>query len=259
MPTTAGFYYAETNLTKTHRIPILLIHGAGSDHLCWPSEIRRMAGERTLALDLPGHGRSSGLSEQSVEGYADQVLKFLDALGIYRVVMVGHSRGGAIALWMALKHPKRTAAAGLIASGACFNMPPGLLENLSSQVTLPAAMDLLQSHLFGKQASKELVEKTMLSFKKARFSQIRSDWKAAANFDLCGQLSGIRKPVWIAVGEEDILTPPAMSHYLTSHLQKSELFKVADAGHMLMLEQPQKVGEGLRQFLKSLPLNHVQG
>lgn len=257
MPITAGFYFAEANLTKVPRVPILLIHGAGSDHLCWPGEIRRLPGERTLALDLPGHGRSSGLSEQSVSRYAEQVLKFLDVLGVYRAVLVGHSLGGAIALWTALKHPKRTPAAGLIASGACFKVPSGLLESLSSAVTLPAALNLLQSHLFGKRASKSLVEKTMSSFKKARPSQLQSDWKAAANFDLCEQLSGIHVPVWIAVGEEDSLTPPAMGHYLARHLPKGQLFKVAEAGHMLMLEQPQKVGEELGRFLKSLPLNYV--
>lgn len=257
MPIIAGFYFAETNLAKTPRIPVILIHGAGSDHLCWPKEIRRIAGERVLALDLPGHGRTVGLSEQSVQGYGDQVLKFLDALGIFKAVLVGHSLGGAIALWTALHHPARVAGIGLISSGACFNLPAGLLENLSSEVTLPLALDALQSRLFGRQAPKELVEKVMLAFRNVRSSQLKSDWKAAANFDVCGQLSGVKAPTWIAVGEDDMLVPPAVSHYLSNHILNSQLFELTGAGHMMILEQSQKLAEGLVRFIKSLPLDLV--
>ncbi|NPV76684.1 MAG: alpha/beta fold hydrolase [Anaerolineae bacterium] len=255
MPTVAGFYFAESNLAKTPRIPVLLIHGAGSDHLCWPPEIRRIAGERVLAFDLPGHGRSGGICEQSVGGYAAQTLRFLDALGIYRAVFVGHSLGGAIALWSALNSPDRTAAIGLIASGASFKIPDGLLNGLVSQTTLPEALALLRAHLFSRRAEKSLVEKVMQSFGKARLSQLQSDWKAAADFDLRWQISGVRAPVWAAVGLEDNLSPPALMRYLASQLPQIKVLQVDGAGHMVMLEQPGKVGQGLNQFLKSLPLN----
>lgn len=236
-------------------MPVILIHGAGSDHLCWPAEIRRMTGERTLAVDLPGHGRSGGVSEQSVKGYADQLFPFLDAMHIYRAMLVGHSLGGAVALQAALTQPKRIAALGLISSGASFKVPAGLLQALSSEVTLPQAMNLLRSHLFGKVAPRDLVEKTMNAFKKVRLSQLRSDWKAAENFDVCGLLSRIDMPVWIGVGEDDQLTPPSMSHYLASHLKKSELLTVPEAGHMLILERPNIVGERLKDFIHFLPLD----
>lgn len=258
MPTVAGFYFAESNLAKAPRIPVVLIHGAGSDHLCWPPEIRRIAGERVLAFDLPGHGRSGGLCEQSVRSYAAQTLRFLDALGIYRAVFVGHSLGGAIALWSAVHTPERTVAVGLIASGASFKIPDGLLDDLTSGTTLPEALAVLQAHLFSRRTEKTLVEKVMRSFGKARSSQLQSDWKAAADFDLCGQISSVRAPVWAAVGLEDSLTPPGMGRYLAGQLPQMELLQVGGAGHMVMLEQPEKVGQGLNQFLKSLPLNLIE-
>lgn len=258
MPAITGFYFAETNLTKKNRIPVVLLHGAGSDHLCWSPEIRRIAGEHVLALDLPGHGRSGGFCEQSVQGYAAQTLRFLDALGVYQAVLVGHSLGGAIALWLAVNNPDRTAAIGLIASGDSFKIPAGLLDYLKSETTLPQALARLQSHLFSRRAEKSLVEAVMRSFSKVRLSQLQSDWSAAAGFDLHGQISNVRLPVWAALGSEDSLIPPAMGHYLTEQLPQMKLLQVRDAGHMLMLEQPKIVGQGLNQFLKTLPLDLIK-
>lgn len=257
MPVVTGFYFAESNLAKVPRIPVVLIHGAGSDHLCWPPEIRRMAGERVLAFDLPGHGRSSGFCEQSVEGYAVQTLRFLDALGIHRAVFVGHSLGGAVALWSAVNVPERTAGVGLIASGASFEIPDGLLNSLINETSLPAALELLQAHLFSQRTEKSLVDLVMRSSARARLSQLQSDWKAAAGFDVHAQLSRLRVPVLAVIGMEDKLVPPGMGRYLTGQLQQVKLLQVDAAGHMVMLEQPKIVGQGVSEFLKSLPLNLV--
>lgn len=240
----------------------MLIHGAGSDHLCWPPEIRRMAGEHILALDLPGHGRSGGVCEQSVQGYAAQVLSFLDKANIYRVALVGHSLGGGIALSLALSHPDRIAAIALLACGAVFNLPPDLPENLSSQASFSAAMEYFQSRLFGSGANRSLVEKVMRSLRTVRPSLLQSDWQAALSFDLRQQveLELVQPPVLVAVGMEDRITPPQMAHYLVKKIPHAQLLKVQDAGHMLMLEQPRRVGMELEGFFKALPLNlHEKG
>ena len=93
MPLANAIYYAESNDADPRRPALILVHAAGYDHHCWPMEIRRMSGWRVLAVDLPGHGRSEGRSRQSVSAYAQDLLAFLDALELYRVVLVGHSLG----------------------------------------------------------------------------------------------------------------------------------------------------------------------
>ncbi len=77
---------------------LLLIHGAGGDHLVWPKEIQRLPGTAVYNLDLPGHGRSAGAGRSSVDDYADVVQEFMELLALQDVTIVGHSMGGAIAL-----------------------------------------------------------------------------------------------------------------------------------------------------------------
>jgi pimeloyl-ACP methyl ester carboxylesterase len=48
--------------------PLLLIHGAGGSRLNWPPELRRLGGATVYTLDLPGHGRSRGASQDTIEG-----------------------------------------------------------------------------------------------------------------------------------------------------------------------------------------------
>ena len=78
----------------------LWLHGAGMDHSVWPLQARHFAyrGWNALALDLPGHGRSEGDLLTSIEAMADWLARLIDALGIARASLVGHSMerpGGA--------------------------------------------------------------------------------------------------------------------------------------------------------------------
>lgn len=73
---------------------LVLVHGAGGSHLDWPAPLRRLKGANVYALDLPGHSRSEGTGRSSIAAYRDFLLAFLDALGLERATVVGHSMGG---------------------------------------------------------------------------------------------------------------------------------------------------------------------
>lgn len=99
--------------------PILMIHGLGGTlhHLRRPLMEEFGDGYRLIAMDRPGSGYSSRgvgmdgrLSEQ-----ARQTAAFIDALGLERPLLVGHSLGGAIALATALEYPEKVAGLALIA------------------------------------------------------------------------------------------------------------------------------------------------
>jgi pimeloyl-ACP methyl ester carboxylesterase len=252
MPTLAGIYYAQFNEGRKDEPPVVLIHGAGSSHLAWPSEIRRLPGQRVLAVDLAGHGKSSGVAQQSIHAHTEQMVDFLAAMGLYQAVFVGHSMGGAIALDMAVRHPTHVAGLGLIATGAYLGIDPGFLENLSNPLTVSSALQFFAARAFGAQCSPGLIERCMLVMKATRTSVLYGDWRACAQFDLREEVPHIEAPAWVIAGSEDQLTPLAYAHFLADRIPAARLQTIAGAGHMVFLEQPARVAQGLMQFLTAL-------
>lgn len=252
MPTSAGIYYAEFDEGRKDEPPIVLIHGAGSNHLVWPAEIRRLPGQRVLAIDLPGHGRSAGTAQQSIGAYANQVVNFLGELGLYHAVFIGHSMGGAIALTLAMRDPTQVAGLGLISTGAYLGVSPEFVEDLANPMTSPSALQRFQARAFGPQVSPVLIERCMQAIKATRGSVIYGDWRACAEFDLRESVAQIEAPAWVIVGSEDKVTPVAYAHFLAGKMPAARLQIIPGGGHMVLLEQTARVLQGLQQYLSAL-------
>ncbi len=252
MPTAAGIYYAQFDEGRKDEPPVILIHGAGSSNLIWPAELRRLAGQRVLAVDLPGHGRSGGVGQQTITAYADQMFEFLAALGLFQAVFVGHSMGGAVALEVAIRHPAHVAGLGLISTGAYLGVDPSFLENLSNPVTVPNALHAFRTRAFGPLTPLPMVERCMQVMKETRASVLYGDWRACAAFDQRESIGHIESPAWVIAGSEDRLTPIAYAHFLAGRMSAARLQVIPGAGHMALLEQPGQVAHGLIQFLSAL-------
>ena len=252
MPTAAGLYYAQFDEGHKDEPPVILIHGAGSNHLVWPAEIRRLSGQRVMAVDLPGHGRSDGKAQQSISAYANHLFEFLADLGLYQAVFVGHSMGGAIALELAVRHPSHVAGLGLISTGAYLGIDPAFLENLSNPVTVPNALHNFKNKAFGPQTRPALVERCMQTLKETRSSILYGDWRACAEFDLREMVTRIEAPAWVIAGSDDQVTPIAYAHFLAGRIPAARLQIIPGAGHMVILEQPALVAQGLQQFLTAV-------
>ncbi|MCZ7666067.1 MAG: alpha/beta hydrolase [Chloroflexi bacterium] len=122
------FYAHHTSSPARHNI--LLLHGAGGSHLVWPAALRRLPDATVYALDLPGHGRSTGTGYAQISEYAAVVSQFIEALGLTDVVLVGHSMGGAVAQTLALHPPPEVAALILVGTGAKLRVAPAILAQI---------------------------------------------------------------------------------------------------------------------------------
>ncbi|MDP4302147.1 alpha/beta fold hydrolase [Leptothrix discophora] len=119
---------------------VVFIHGALNDHSVWTLPARWFAhhGWRVLAVDLPGHGRSSGPVQASVADLADTLLALLARLGVARAALVGHSMGSLIALEAAARCAAAEAPLQvdrLVLVGTAVPMPvsPALLETAARE------------------------------------------------------------------------------------------------------------------------------
>jgi len=127
--------------------PLVLLHGLADSHRTWrmvtPQLARRF---RVIMLDLPGHGLSARPeAPYTLPWYADTVAHWMDAIGLDRAHVCGHSYGGGIAQWMLLQHRRRIDRLALTATGG-LGREVGAVLRLA---TLPLAGPVLHSPLFG--------------------------------------------------------------------------------------------------------------
>lgn len=227
---------------------MVLLHGAGGSRLNWPGELRRLPGAMVYTLDLPGHGRSSGQARDTIEGYAEDVVAFLDAAGIDQAVIVGHSMGGAIALTLALKHTSRVAGLALIATGARLRVAPAILEQIRSD--FEGTLDTITGYAWSPEAPPALTELGRQRLREAGPDVLLGDLTACDHFDVMERLGGIDVPTLVIAGFADRLTPVKYARYLAERISGAQLAIVEGAGHMVMLEQPAEVAKVIQHFLK---------
>lgn len=226
---------------------LVLVHGAGGSHLDWPAPLRRLREANVYTLDLPGHGRSEGTGRSSISAYRDFLLAFLDALGLERTVVVGHSMGGAIALDFALRYPYRLAGLILVGSGARLRVAPAILTGISSD--FEATVDLIVDYAFDPSASEQLKRLGRQRLLNTPTEVLHGDYTACDVFDVMERLGEVRCPTLVIGGTADRLTPPKYAVYLRDHIPGAELVLVDAAGHMVMLEKPEVVARAISKFI----------
>ena len=253
MPTTSNIFYFSHGVENNSRPPVVFIHGAGGTHLHWPPQVRRIPGYRIYALDLPAHGKSAGIGSQMVGEYAGAVVNFLDAMKLNAAVVVGHSMGGGIALTLALDFPKRVLGLGIIGTGARLRVAPQILESASRAETFPIAVKLINDWEFSPAVSPRLKELARQRMSEIRPAVLHGDFLACNIFDVMGRLNQISVPTLVCCGADDQLTPPKYSEYLCGQITGAKFSSIPDAGHMVMLEQPEAFTNSLIEFLETIP------
>ncbi len=241
-------YYVQ-RLTRGSDTSLVFIHGAGGTHRHWAHQVRGLASVNAYALDLPGHGRSGGQSRTSISSYAEFLEGFVGALGLQRVVLVGHSMGGAIVQHFALNHTSRVEGLVLVGTGARLRVLPRILEGLLSD--FDSTVDMLLGYAYAEDAPSQLVELDKREWLANPPEVIHGDFLACDNFDVMERLGKIRCPTLVLCGEDDLLTPAKYGRYLQENIPNATLSIVPGAGHMVMLEQPEQVNRAIEEFLQA--------
>jgi pimeloyl-ACP methyl ester carboxylesterase len=250
MPEKAGIFYFEHRGggMRGGTPPLVFVHGAGGNHLHWPPQVRRLTNETVYALDLPGHGRSEGPGCSSIAEYVERIDAWMQAMNLSRIVLGGHSMGGAITQHFALHLPDKLSGLILVGTGGRLRVHPMILEATADPDRFEEAVDTIIDWSFSDSAPQRLVELARRRMLDVDHRVVHDDFIACNAFDIMEQVSQIKLPALVVCGEADRLTPMKYSEYLLDQLLQARLVRVPDAGHMVMLEQPEIVAEAVAEF-----------
>ncbi len=252
MPLLAKLYYTHYRGGGYSRPPLFLIHGAGSNHLVWPAEVRRLKETTVIAIDLPGHGKSPGTAQHRVSGYQEVLINFLAHMDLYQAVFVGHSLGAAIALQFALDHPQHVAGLICIAGAASFQIDPGFVDLFRIPPIQSKNIEQLKTYFAPRHGQTKWFPPLVKSVEGVRNSLWYADFQAASQFDLRTHLSKIKAPTLVMSGSQDPLVPVNTAEYLARKLPHGEFVRFAKHGHLLMLEDPPGVAREIQRFYSTL-------
>lgn len=177
-----------------------------------------------------------------------------------RQVLIGASMGGMLAMEMHRQAPQRVAALGLLGTTARPDTPELItLRTQACELFAAGRMDevlranvLLAFHPTAARAP-GLVDRYLAMIRRAGADQLIAQNQAVmARVDQRPHLHGIGCPVLVACGEADLLTTPEHAREMTKLMPHARLEMIPGAGHMLTLEQPQRVTRLLRDWMHTL-------
>ena len=255
MADTVTLNYAEAG----QGTPVVLLHGFPLSGAIWHEQQQRLSdGFRVITPDLRGHGRSPaprGVYDMDV--LARDVLALLDLLEIKQAVIMGHSMGGYVALAAWRLFPKRFLALGLVASQAGADSADGRLGRykMAEKVAVDGnkvVAEAMLPRLFAPTLPAEApmidhVRQLILNTPCAGI--IGSLQGMAQRPDCVALLPEISVPVLILAGAQDQIIAPDKAKAMAAAMKTGTLKMIENAGHMLMLEQPEETTSALKRFL----------
>jgi pimeloyl-ACP methyl ester carboxylesterase len=247
---------------------LVLIHGAGGDSRCWPGPWRlsadaqrsaglaisrqpgRLTNHSIYAVDLPAHGRSPGPALTSIEAMADCLEAFFEAHSLDRVVPVGHSMGGLIALELARRASARLAGLVIVASAARLAVTDQILDGLKTD--FPATIDMIVKYSFDRATAPFFPAKARDYSMATGAGPTHADFAACAAADLRPALDAITLPALVIASAGDRMVPLKHQQALAEALPNAECVLIEGAGHYPQLERTVAVQTALARFADRL-------
>lgn len=243
-------------------VPVLLLHGWMMSSSVWDDVVGQLdnGDHRFLLLDQRGAAGAAG--RDGGHGLLDlggDLLDLLDALALERVVVIGHSMGGQLALWLAARRPDRVAAvcaitpvppAGLALSPDAMAMfgavggDPGMARQVLRRATMGASEAVLD----------RLVDLAM-GVDPAVVAPMLHGWTAGTDVEL----AAVTAPTLVVATDDPFLSPDFLREALVERLPRGRLAVLPGPGHYPQVEAPAALAVVLNAFLETVPAQPAPG
>lgn len=229
---------------------MVFLHGWGGAWQSWAPVVEKLESKYTIyALDLPGFGLSTLSRAYDLADYVEEIHKFIQkeildpARMTKKVVLIGHSFGGQVALKFALTHPEMLDGLVLVDAAGVRK------ESWKVQVARLGSLGILRNfgilRKFGRNllGSEDYLKVTGL---------LRETLKKISGEDLTSEFHKIKLPTLLFWGEKDKATPLKWGEILHSKISNSKLVIVPGGGHFSYLDDQELFVENLHEFITNL-------
>ena len=254
---------------------MLCIHGLGSYRKAFDRNITQLSKKfRCICVDLPGHGESlRPYRPVTISYYTEQLVHFIEALQLNKVILVGHSMGAQISLSMAVQQPSIIQKLVLLAPAGFETFTewesqwllsltnPELLKNLTTE----QVVQNIKANFYRLPTEAQFIIQERINIMGSPIDYdyycklIYQNTQAMLNEPIYQLLGEISHPCLVLFGEDDQLIPNRILHPLETSrtiakkgceaLRACKLKMIPEAGHFLMFEKPDFVNEVVINFV----------
>lgn len=241
--------------------PLLLIMGYGGTMNLWEERLLRSLSKKykVIIFDNRGIGETSpGHKAFSIEQFADDSYELMVALKIEKAHVLGWSMGASIAQELALRHPEIVNKLILYASlchPEIFPPEPKVLSKLESTLGIPSDkayewLRLIFPSAWIKNNQDRIREIFQRSLGNVNPDSLLKQAEAINKWaGSCNRLPFLQHETLVIDGKDDLILPSENAAYLASKLPNSKLILIAEAGHGLMFQNPDKFNLIINLFL----------
>ncbi len=248
---------------------VVLLHGFPLSRDMWIEQVSGIGSiYRIIAPDLRGHGQSSAPEGvYTMDEMADDVIELIDTLHITEpFVLGGLSMGGYVALSLLSRYPDRVRGLILMDTQAGADTPEAAQnrETTARSVIESGSVTAVVAGMMPRLLSKRTLEE-----RPERVEPLRAAMEQTTPRGIAGALRGmairpdrraelpkISIPTLVLVGEEDVITPPAVAKTMADAIPNARLEVIPKAGHLAPYENPAVSNDVILRFLKSLEDRH---
>ncbi len=240
-----------------HGRPVLFLHGwMGSWRYWFPTMEYVKRSYRAYSFDFWGFGESRRKSTtESIQNYSNQVIRFLDALGIDRVLLVGHSMGGMVALKTAIDHPTRiarvvTVGAPIVGSSLSWLLKLTYYRPLANVLaSAPWLRRFLFRHFLGETKTNDpAVHEILDDSLKSSASTLQRSIASMLYTDLRPELPKLAVPALIVHGGRDEIVNPNQAD-LFHNVPLAQVVVMPKSRHFPFLDEAEQFNTLLLGFL----------
>jgi 3-oxoadipate enol-lactonase len=236
--------------------PLLFSNSLGTDLGMWDGQVPELAGSfRIVRYDSRGHGQSSApAGNYSLDQLGRDAVALLDHLEIEKTAFCGLSKGGMVGQWLGIHAPERVSR--LVLSNTSSHIPTREMWDGRIATVTEGGMEAITQTVLERWFTPGFLERNPGEANRIRDMLLNTPPQGYAgccaairDMDIREEVSAIRIPTLVIIGEKDPATTPEQGELIAKSVKGATLTVISDAAHLSNVEQPEQYMKALKGFL----------